>query len=349
MKPSSRRIRVSLGFCTQRGFTLIELMIAMVLSLLVLAALATIFVADSRNRNESERSSQRIENGRYAVETLGDDLEMAGYLGEYDPTQGFLATPATLPDPCATSVANLVTALPLHIQGYDGGATLSCLTDVRASTDIVVIRRASTCVSGATDCAAVAGAPYFQAALCTAQLSTADPTNQYRLDTNIANLNRTKKNCTTLADARRYLVHIYFVANNDTAGDGIPTLKRADLGSGGFSIVSIAEGVENLQLEYGIDTDANGIPEAISSDPSSFGGCVGVGCVNNWRNTMNVKLNLLSRNLSTSTGYTDSKVYTMGLNAAGTASTLGPFSDGYKRHLYQTVVRLQNPAGRLAP
>jgi len=62
-----------------------------------------------------------------------------------------------------------------------------------------------------------------------------------------------------LANQYQYRTNIYFVANNDNANDGIPTLKRAELGLAGnsFSIVPLVEGVENLQIEYGLDT---GVP-----------------------------------------------------------------------------------------
>ena len=54
---------------------------------------------------------------------------------------------------------------------------------------------------------------------------------------------------------------------------------------------------------------------------------------------MTVKISLLARNTQTSTDFTDNKTYAID-------GTPGPFGDHYKRHLYQTVVRLMNPAGR---
>jgi type IV pilus assembly protein PilW len=330
-------------------------MIAVTLGLLLVAGLAATFANSSRARDELERASQQIENGRYAMQVLGDDLRLAGYLGEFDLVQAALSTPGTKPDPCATDVPTLNTALPLHIQGYDNGAALSCLSDVKSNTDIVVVRRASTCVSGAA-CPTVAGAPYFQASFCNnaTELGSPSGTNHYRLDAVAANLNRTWRDCTAPAGTRLYLARIYFVANNDVAGDGIPTLKRAELTTahptsptgGTWTIVPIAQGIENLQLEYGIDTNNDGIPDSVTADPDTYGACFGAGCVANWQNVVSVKINLLARNTSTSSEYTDTKTYSLGLLANGSANTVAPFNDRYKRHVFQAGVRLENPAGR---
>jgi type IV pilus assembly protein PilW len=340
--------RANRGSTPQSGFTLVELMIAITLGMLIVAGLALTFVNSSRARDEVERANQQIENGRYAMQVLGDDLRLAGYLAEFNVAQAGLATPAAKPDPCATDLATLRTALPLHLQGYDDGAALSCLTDVRANTDIVVVRRVSSCVSGAANCASVPGAAYFQASLCndSTELGSANTADQYRLDTNTASLDRHRKDCTSLASMRQYLTRIYFVANNDAAGDGIPTLKRAELGAGGFAIVSIAGGIENLQLEHGIDNDNDGIPDAVTANPDIYNACAGAACVTHWLNVMTVRINLLARNTSTSGAHTDTKTYSLGLKADATANTVGPFNDGFKRHAFQAEVRLNNPAGR---
>src|SRR3546814_6579575 len=66
-------------------------------------------------------------------------------------------------------------------------------------------------------------------------------------------------------------VHIYFLANNDKPGDGIHTLKRAELGAAGFTIVPLVEGIDALQFEFGIDTNGDGNPDAYTADPDSYG------------------------------------------------------------------------------
>jgi type IV pilus assembly protein PilW len=336
----------------QIGFTIVELMIAMTLGLLILAGLTSVVVSNIQTRNEIERANQQIENGRYAMELLTDDLHNAGYLAEFDP--GPLTTPATNPDPCLTTLAALSAALPIAVQGYDNPNTVpTCLSDVMTGTDILVIRHASTCAVGEANCEAeVSGVPYFQASACsnTTELSSAAVTSYYALDTVTGNLTRHKKNCTTLATYRRYRTHIYFIASNDISGDGIPTLKRAELGPTGFTIVPLVQGIQNLQIEYGIDTTgATGTPAVFNAAPDSYNGCTGVTCVGYWRNTVAAKVNLLARNTTITVGYLDNKTYSLGLKTDGTANTVGPFNDAYKRHVYESVVLLKNVAGRITP
>jgi Tfp pilus assembly protein PilW len=57
-------------------------------------------------------------------------------------------------------------------------------------------------------------------------------------------------------------------------------------------------------------------------------------------NVVTVKLYVLARSRDKSPGYTDSKTYKLG------SATLGPFNDGYKRHVFATTVRLTNVSGR---
>jgi type IV pilus assembly protein PilW len=340
----------------QFGYTIIELMIAITISLIILASLVAIFANNSRTRAEIERANQQTENGRYALQLITDDLHNAGYLAQFDPTP--LATPGAKPVACDATVAVLNSALPIAVQGYDNGAGApTCLVDVKAGTDILVVRHASTCAVGSAGCDInVANAAYFQTSGCNSptELGSGNVANYYVLDTNPASFTLHQKDCVTLANQYQYRTNIYFVANNDNAGDGIPTLKRAELGLTGtgntFSIVPLVEGIENLQIEYGLDTSVptTGSPTVYTADPDSYVPCAAspTSC---WRNTVAAKINVLARNTSTTQGYVDSKTYTLGLNFAGTANTVGPFGDAYKRHAYESVVKLNNPAGRNSP
>ena len=342
------------GEARQFGYTIIELMIAITISLIILAGLVAVFANNSRTRGEIERANQQTENGRYALQLLIDDLHNAGYLAEFNPAP--LATPATKPNPCDVTVAGLTNALPLAVQGYDNGANpaLSCLTDVRAGTDILVVRHASTCAVGSAGCDAnVAGDAYFQASDCNnvAELASGNVATFFVLDTNAASFTLHQKDCATAAVQYQYLTNIYFVANDDKAGDGIPTLMRAQLGAGTFSTVPLAEGIDNLQIEYGLDTSVptTGSPAVYTADPDSYNACLPAACVGYWRNTVAAKIYVLTRNSTTTQGYVDSKTYTLGLNFDGSVNTVGPFNDAYKRHVYEAVVTLNNPAGRNEP
>lgn len=310
----------------QAGLSLVELMIAITLGFVVLLALTTLFANNSRTRAEIERSGRQLENGRYAMQLLSADIRNAGYLGEYYNT----SAPGALPDPCATDASSLTTAATLHVQGYDNGyGGLSCLSDVKSGTDVIVVRRASSCSSANpqdSDCdAVVAGLPYLQSSGCSTDASS------FRIDTSTSgNLTLKKIGCTNTASLRRFRTHIYYIANNNIGSDGIPTLWRAELGAGSFSRVPLVEGIENMQLQYGVDNNSDGIPDAYTTSPAS---------VSDWYNVMTVNISLLSRNETTSLGYTDNKTYTL----AGTTVTPG---GSYRRHVYSATVSLVNPIGR---
>jgi type IV pilus assembly protein PilW len=320
-------------------------MVAVTISLLVLTALSAIFISSTRSRNEMQKSTQQQESGRYASQLLADNLKLAGYFAEFDSSP--LTTPATLPDPCETTISNLLTALPLHVQGVNNATAIpSCISDVKADTDIVVMRRVSTCATGAAGCAAfVDGEPHFQASLCTptdgsggelahAINSDADyAVYHFALSTSSADFTRHKTSCiaTDFAAIQRYLVHIYFIANNNVSGDGVPTLKRAELGAGLFKIVPLVDGIENMQIEYGLDNDNDGVPNAYTSAPAN---------TTDWRNVMSARVHLLARNTTSTTGYTDSRTYTL-----GDTEVAAP-GDGYKRHVYSTTAQFVNPSWR---
>jgi type IV pilus assembly protein PilW len=336
-----------------RGFTIPELMVAITIGLLILAGMSTLFVRNSRAQSEIEKANRQLENGRYGIELLTGDLRNAGFYGEFDPT--VLPTPAAMPDPCSASLAALTAALPLHVQGYDQDATMpGCLADRKSGTDVLVVRHTRPCVAGAADCQDDVSGPLLQASLCNSASELGSPvvTNQFRLDTNTANLNRTQRNCTTAAVTRRFQTHIYFIANNDRSGDGIPTLKRAELqvlddGNLGLLTVPLAEGIENMQLEYGVDTDNDGRPDVFTPTPETANGCTTATCaVVNWRNVMAVKINLLSRNTEQTPGYTDNRRYVLGHLADGSDNTVAAANDHYKRHVFQSLMPLPNPIGR---
>lgn len=353
------------------GFTLIELMIAVTIGLLILATLTAIFVKNNAARLETERFSQQIENGRYAIQVLTEELRHAGYYAEYLPPNALPATFTTKPDACESAVATIASAAApaflLHVQGYDNGTSApTCVTaDLKAGTDVLVVRRVSTCIPGSASCdAANAAAPYFQASLCTPPVAGGTvPAGSELSSTNSAcplcsayfgldvpgGLALHKKDCKTAADIRAFVTRIYFIANNDNAGDGIPTLKRAELGPAGFTVVPLVEGIENMQFEFGIDTNNDGIPDVFNANPD---GLAASGCgsptasVCNWFNAMTANIHLLARNTQPSQDYTDNKTYNLGRNADGSANDVGPVGDKFRRHAYQTVVRFANPAGR---
>jgi type IV pilus assembly protein PilW len=334
---------------SQAGMSLVELMISITIGLLLLAGVTALIAAQSSARKELDNAGRQIENGRYAAQLLQEDIQLAGYYGEYASAG---TAPVSLPDPCATDTASLLTAVPLPIQGYDSPTTVpsplntsACLPNANhlPGTDILVIRRTDTTTLPIAS--AVVGQVYLQSGLM-----PPSPNFDFVLgngsDTSVFKLK--KKNGTTASDLRNYLVHIYFVSpcnvpatgttcngSSDDNGRPIPTLKRLDLtvtgGAATFSTVPLVEGIENLQLDYGVDTTNDGSPDSYTTAPT----------VADWANVMSIRVNLLARSNDTSPGYTSNKQYSL-----GAAGTVGPFTDNYKRHVFSQLIRVINPSGR---
>jgi type IV pilus assembly protein PilW len=364
----------------QRGLTLVELMIAVTIALLLLAALGAMYGSSVKARNEIERTNRQIENGRYAIQLLRDDIQMAGFWGEYkirDFASEDLAAPGSipnaLPDFCVThkdahpgdglgpvdgagepvditgdAVADgldyLAASMPMHVQGIDdyvaaplptclAGASLSVVPE----TDVIVVRRLLGCSLGEVDCpAAVAGAPYMQASLCDDELNQVPPL-RFRLSDDLDDLDLTDRSCAAgnLAPRRRYVTHIYFISSfSVTASDGIPTLKRLELvgTDDGWRSQALVEGIEDLQLEYGRDTNGDGIADLYVNEPATAA---------EWADVMAVRVHLLSRSVDRARpGYVDNNTYVLG------TKEIEPREDNYVRQVFQTLVQIRNPAGR---
>ena len=213
------------------GFTLIELMIAVVIGLIILAALTSFFVQTSSNRREMERNAQQIENGRYAVNALREDLSLAGFYA--DITQPS-STVWNMPEACELDPtkmgivpAQLAPQLPIPVFVYPSGVgrPVACTPDYLAGTDVVVIRRlhtetTTTPAVGAT--AADKGRMFVQISECAKD----NKDTPYLFDTgaNVVNFKLKKIDCVTGAPLRRYREQLYYVRDYSvTAGDGIAT------------------------------------------------------------------------------------------------------------------------------
>ena len=143
----------------------------------------------------------------------------------------------------------------------------------------------------------------------------------------------------------KFLTICFCIECEDLPVDLLKTLMRGELGAGTFTIVPIAEGVQNLQLQYGLDTavPTTGTPAVYTADPNTYLGCAPANCVSNWRDVVSVKVYVLARNLTPTQGYQDTKTYTLGV------TPVAAFGDGFKRHMYSTVAVLYNTVGRNSP
>jgi type IV pilus assembly protein PilW len=331
--------------CIQ-GFTLVELMITLALGLFLTLGLVQMFATSNESYEALSQAAQQIENGRHAVQTIENDLKHAGYYGEY----GFAGSAgAVLPNPCESADLTAVRdALPFYMQGYDapGASPLTCIdnANVVPGTDILVIRRVSTFTTAPA--ALLVNELYMQA--------NADSINSLNpvldLGHNAAAFSLLRKDGVSPAEIRKFLVRIYFVSPCSmpaagtactAAADGgrpLPTLKRLDLALNPLSgnlemrMESIAEGIENLQFDYGVDTNGDGVPDGpFRTMPAT---------VEDWGNIATTQIHVLARNLKVTPGHADTKTYNLGV-----AGAIAP-GGNFRRHVFTSQVRLVNPAGR---
>lgn len=338
MKTTSTFMQLHRSRRRQGGLSLVELMISLTIGLLLLAGITSLIVQQSSSRDELEKSSRQIENGRYAMQLLHDDIQLAGFYGEYTPPSGTTYTVPT--DPCALTTSSgwaTTPTVPVAIYGYQGAATnpvaSTCgVTNYKANTAILVVRRTSTATIAAS--AAAANANYLQVSQCSTA-STPFVFGTSASNTSGGGFALLQKDCLTAAQLREYWVDVYYISTCDvcTPSDGIPTLKMVRAGPTASPVLTpLVEGIENMQFDYGLDSTSpvDGSPDSYTNEPVST----------DWVNVVAVRVNLLARNNETSMGYTDSKTYNLGM--AGTVAPGG----SYKRHAYTEVTRAINPSGR---
>ena len=403
----------------QKGFSLIELMISITIGLLIMVALGSLFLNINRANNEMAKTNSQIENGRFAMQLLQEDVVHAGYWGAYVPQFDDLTilgaptgVPTAVPNPClayaapwtAVDITNLI-GIPIQVYGATPPSGTGCVTDLatnkKANTDVLVVRHAETCVPGEANCEVdTAGKLYFQASQCELEITPPAPNvpRPYILGTAAFNLHQ--RNCVgtgtppdlpitagTIAERRKFISNIYYIRDYaQTVGDGIPTLMTSQFDLAGGTLahqaaVPLIEGIEGFHVELGIDSlsDTNAAinytvaidwaeNRVMSSGVVTSDGAVNVGSpfYNSPKNRGNgvpdgafvkctdaapctdaqlinvvaAKIYVLARADKVSPGYTDTKTYSLG------STTLGPFNDGFKRHVFSTTVRLINVSNR---
>jgi type IV pilus assembly protein PilW len=337
-----------------RGYTLMELIIAVGLGVAIMLALLLLFSQNSGNQQELERTVRQVENARYSVDTLAEDVMHAGFFSGFNPNTLLTAPTYTTPDPCDIRVRKVNAAdpapqgwdssadpvqIPLPVEGIPATRVVDCLANRRADTEAIVIRRSET--GGTIDWGAGRSDNlYIQAARCesdpaalrVSSVPASEPEKTFDLRL---------PDCATANNAlRRLLQRTYYVAtcNDCVTNDGgnpIPTLKRVEMIDGALLTTSIAEGVENLQFEYGVDTSGDGVP-----DTTLTAGAVAAA---DWPNVVSVRMHVLTRSTQPSPGHVETRTYQLGPSVA-----VAPASppDGFKRTLLSSTVRLNNVGGR---
>ena len=339
----------------QQGFTLIELMIAGTLGLILVLALAQLFLDNKRNREQNRQLAELQDQGRYALTELGRDLSMAGFWGGiYQGRQITLASSAENalsgandcgPGDAAGWAFRTTERVDFWDDASEAAVTtrFGCLDNLRSGTDVVAIRR-------------VAGEVALQATTCTN--AVLEPFHVY-LKTNgvLGTLLRLSDPaldvCTGDAPLQApvqfftYLPRVYYIRDfAQVAGDGIPTLCRKTLSQADPAAMvdeCVAEGVEDLQIVWGIDrdNDLTQSPDRYTSQPDAAELARAV--------TAQVFLRVRARDPAP--GYSDVKTYAYGdrtgdrayvpRNAQAEADGTSPRR--YYRRVFTTTIQLRNP------
>lgn len=322
------RPQISTVRARQQGLTIVEIMIAMVLSLILTAGVVEVFLGSKNTYRVNEAMSRLQEEGRMALELLSRDVRMAGYAG----CSRYGTVTNTL-----NNTSNIAYDFSVGIMGYDDvPATLPTALSVlnpapNPGTDVIVVRRQSdnpvrvvinnqaaqlfaedlavetgACSNGTDRVSGICEGDILMVSDCRKsrvfQAGNIQVTSNCN-STNCLNITHPASGDPGNADSSwggasapeeeqfgddseivKVASYVYYVADN---ADGIPSLYRQD---GLSAAVELAQGVEDLQVLYGIDTS----PGDVNQSADSY---VDGSDVTNWENVISARVHLLMHTL----------------------------------------------------
>lgn len=145
------------GHARQRGLSMIELMVAITLSLIMLGGVLTLFISSKRGYAIQDASGRLQENARFASSVLGESIRMADYWGGSGNSRNVtlsnkVATTLQAASTCDALVADTSTTITSGIIGYSGGTYSSLPTNIQnciassnnyvPNTDLLLVRYA---------------------------------------------------------------------------------------------------------------------------------------------------------------------------------------------------------------
>lgn len=242
----------------QAGLTMVELLVALAIGSFLMIGAVQIYNSSRQAFVINESIARVQETAQFAMDTIEMDMRMASNWGRTSRALSIEGrsilgdkNPNGLPEPnvCGDGWALDVA---LSVDGENNQYTLPCLPQPAAqlNSDIITVRRA-TVAPVAVDATRLQiqttriQGEIFSAAVPPATFSTAiNPVTGQPAST-----------------THNLLANSYYVANNSALIPGVPTLRRKRLTSvGGAPTVideEIAPGVENIQIQLGIDVDAD--------------------------------------------------------------------------------------------
>lgn len=342
---------------------MIELMVALIITLILLAGIGQIFLSSKKSIIIQNVLARIQENGRYAMDVLVSDLRRAGYWGgnadinTIAGTQGVNHAAAEKCTGATTGPSDWLRMLGRSVYGLDlsgtakpSGGNYGCIEEDAGNPasyvrgDVLLVRYVHPSIIGSM----TKPLPCNKSAPNTT-IKDCYP-DEYFLRSSLfrgrlfqGKYSESAEN-NLVAPAIRtseLIAHAYYIgASSNTSAcpaDGaVPSLYRVSLdSSGAFSAEEVVYGADNLQIKYGIDTSGDHVvdryynaDEIDSTDITKPG----------WEDVVAARVWLLVRAECPETGYTNSNTYTMDADymSADTANR------GYRRKLYTSTVKLRN-------
>jgi len=276
----------------QSGLTLVEILVALVISLFLLGGIIQVFLGNKASYRFSDASSRVQENGRFALDQITTDVRMAGFFGCIDMTQNadlvenHLNTASAnydanrhdfinLPPIQITANAGLNASDDLTVRGSKPGqASVSTTLPMPGSgalqvtgntvfndNDIILITNCWTSdifeANTATSAAGVTTLTHTTAA-------PADTPGNVNLGAcsgdhclNSGELDNNLENAYTANNSSVYsLQNVTYSIQASASGNGEPALWRSENNDN----QELIEGVERMIVLYGIDNDGDGTP-----------------------------------------------------------------------------------------
>jgi type IV pilus assembly protein PilW len=316
----------------EHGLSLVELLVSMLLGVFLSAVMVSAYLGAKRSYFHEEQVARMQENGRYALRLLSRELGMAGFYGGLLSTEGVV--PVSVKTDCSTPRWALDSQKPLElVNDYAGGGapitvdltSFTCLdsADIRPGTDMLAIKRT------AAEASLRRGIPATALTRSTVQRwylrlrGGQHPVWEQLRPVDLFDPARKNSNQSYWSAVSR----IFFIRKySSEEGDAIPGLCMEALAGIAMTARCLVQGVENMQLEFGIDTDTDGVANQYKALPA----------VEDLDRAVTAKIFLLLRSLHPIVGYRDDKSYSLG------KQVVPPTGDGYLRKVFSTTVRLPN-------
>ena len=317
-----------------KGFSLVELMVAMVVGLIIVSGAFALHSGSREAQVKNEMQMDMVADARFAIELISYDLRHAGMWGGTNKdglieckstdtactsTSAGDTPPSAMSGDCATGwYYDLSRAIFATDDSAGNPYSATCIPASEgyvAGTDILEIKYANS----NPPTTLLANQAYIRSNSTGGRIFVG--TTQPVLDTN---------DTSALTNNHELHAFAYYVSNyTDSAGDGIPSLRRVSLvNSPSLQNQLLISGVSNLQVQFGEDVTGNDQVIDRYVDPDD---------VTDWSAVYAAKIWLLMRSDDRQLGINTKKTYSI----AGVSADYGG-QDDYRYFLVTSVVNLRN-------